>query len=150
VTHQNITESIFGEEERTRAPVVRSRREIHQRRRRRRRRGPRRFAVLLVVALLVGGGGYLAWGALAPAVSDLIGGGSEEAVDFAGPGSGAVDVVVEPGDSGEEIATALRDAGVGVPDPGRQLRDAHGDDGRRRLPSAHRPGQPHGGGHRRP
>ncbi|MGL5912494.1 MAG: endolytic transglycosylase MltG, partial [Phycicoccus sp.] len=111
MTHQNIAESIFGEEERTRAQVVRSRREIHQRRRR--RRGPRRFSVLLVVTLLVAGGGYFAWSAVVPAVSGLVGGGSpDEEVDFAGPGSGAVDVVVKPGETGEEIATTLRDAGV--------------------------------------
>ncbi|MGL5818924.1 MAG: endolytic transglycosylase MltG [Phycicoccus sp.] len=110
MTHQDIAESIFGEEQRTRAQAARSRREIH---RRRRRRGPRRFVVLFLVALLVAGGGYFAWNTVVPAVSGLVGGGSsEEEVDFAGPGSGAVDVVVKPGDTGEQIATTLRDAGV--------------------------------------
>ncbi|MGL5912309.1 MAG: endolytic transglycosylase MltG, partial [Phycicoccus sp.] len=48
-----------------------------------------------------------------PAASSLFGGSSpDEEVDFAGPGSGSVDVVVEPGDTGEQIATTLRDAGV--------------------------------------
>ena len=32
--------------------------------------------------------------------------------DYAGPGQGKVDVVVEPGQTGEDIATTLRDAGV--------------------------------------
>ena len=32
--------------------------------------------------------------------------------DFAGPGEGEVDVVVEPGQTGEDIASTLRDAGV--------------------------------------
>ncbi|MGL5931181.1 MAG: endolytic transglycosylase MltG [Dermatophilaceae bacterium] len=109
MTHQNIAETIFGEEERTRAQVARSRREIH----RRRRRGPRRFLVLLIVTSIVAGGGYFAWNSVVPAVSGIVGGGSpEEEVDFAGPGSGAVDVVVKPGDTGEQIATTLRDAGV--------------------------------------
>jgi UPF0755 protein len=35
-----------------------------------------------------------------------------EAADFPGPGEGQVDVVVEPGQTGEDIATTLRDAGV--------------------------------------
>ena len=35
-----------------------------------------------------------------------------EAEDFAGPGEGEVEVVVEPGQTGEDIATTLRDAGV--------------------------------------
>ena len=35
-----------------------------------------------------------------------------EAEDFAGPGQGEVSVVVEPGQTGEDIATTLRDAGV--------------------------------------
>ncbi|MGL5866023.1 MAG: endolytic transglycosylase MltG [Dermatophilaceae bacterium] len=113
MTQQNIAESIFGEEERTRAHVVRSRREIHHQRRRRRRRGPRSFVVLLVVTVLVVGGGYFAWNTVVPAVRGMLGGGSPEIeVDFAGPGSGAIDVVVKPGDTGEEIATTLRDAGV--------------------------------------
>ncbi|MGL4175081.1 MAG: endolytic transglycosylase MltG [Dermatophilaceae bacterium] len=111
MTHQNIAETIFGEEERTRAQIARSRREIHHRRRR--RRGPRRFLVLLVVTSIVAGGGYFAWNTVVPAVSGIVGGGSPaEEVDFAGPGSGAVDVVVKPGDTGEQIATTLRDAGV--------------------------------------
>ena len=35
-----------------------------------------------------------------------------EAEDYAGPGQGQVEVVVEPGQTGEDIATTLRDAGV--------------------------------------
>ncbi|MGL4745320.1 MAG: endolytic transglycosylase MltG [Dermatophilaceae bacterium] len=115
MTNQNIAEAIFGDEEGTTALAVRSRREIHHHhRRRRRQRGPRRFTVLLVLAVLVLGGGYFAWNTVVPAMSGVFDGGvpEQQEVDFAGPGSGAVDIVVKPGDTGEEIATALRDAGV--------------------------------------
>lgn len=108
MTHHDITESIFGEEE-TRPVAARSRREIH---RRPPRRGPRRVATLLVVLLVVLGGGYLAWNTVLPAITGAFSGGSGEETDFPGPGEGEVDVVVKPGDTGEQIATTLRDAGV--------------------------------------
>ena len=81
-----------------------------------------------------------------------------EADDFAGPGQGEVDVVVEPGQTGEDIATTLRDAGVvksrsaylevaaGDPEagrrhPARHLRADEGDAGRR-TPSTSWPTPP--------
>ncbi|HMM96045.1 MAG: endolytic transglycosylase MltG [Micrococcales bacterium] len=105
---QDFTETIFGDDTHHRRP--RTRREMHSRRRKP-RKGRRFLAVLLAVAL-VGGAGYGAWKVLGPTVSGLFGGQSATDVDFAGPGSGEVDIVVKQGDTGEAIATTLRDAGV--------------------------------------
>ena len=60
--------------------------------------------------MLVGGACYAAYSVLAPMVSGLFT--PSETADFAGPGEGQVDVVVEPGQTGQDIATTLRDAGV--------------------------------------
>ncbi|MBM6399416.1 endolytic transglycosylase MltG [Phycicoccus sonneratiae] len=107
---QDFTETIFGDETPRRAP--RTRREVQQRRRRRKpRRGRRLLAVLLAVGL-IGGAAYGAWTVLGPSVSGLFGGSDGGEVDFAGPGEGEVEVVVKQGDTGEAIASTLRDAGV--------------------------------------
>ncbi len=67
--------------------------------------------MLLVAVLMVGGAGYAAYAALKPVLSGAFGGSTED-VDYPGPGTGEVAIAVEPGDTGEDIATTLRDAGV--------------------------------------
>ena len=104
MTQHDFTETIFGEPERP----VRSRSERHRHRPPRRKN--RRWLILLVAVVLVGGACFAAYSVLSPMVSNLLG--SSEASDFPGPGEGQVDIVVEPGQTGEDIATTLRDAGV--------------------------------------
>jgi UPF0755 protein len=67
--------------------------------------------VLALLLALVGGGVYAAYSVLVPAVSGLFSGGDGE-VDYPGPGQGEVLVVVQSGDTGEDIATTLRDNDV--------------------------------------
>ena len=100
----DFTETIFGEP----AAPPRRRRDLHRSRPPRRKN--RRWLVLLLAILLVGGACYAAYRVLAPMTKGLFS--QSEAADFAGPGEGQVDVVVEPGQTGEDIATTLRDAGV--------------------------------------
>jgi UPF0755 protein len=104
----DFTETIFGDETPRRSP--RTRREA-QARRKKPRRGRRLIAVLLAVGL-IGGAAYGAFQVLGPAVSGLFGGSDGGDVDFAGPGEGEVEVVIKQGDTGELIASTLRDAGV--------------------------------------
>ena len=99
----DFTETIFGEP----PPPVRRRRDRH---RRPPRRSHRRWFVLLLAIVLVGGAGYAAYRVLAPMASGLFA--PSQAEDFAGPGKGEVTVVVDAGQTGEDIATTLRDAGV--------------------------------------
>ena len=109
MTHHDFTETIFGEEPEP-PPIVR-RADLHRHRHRPPRRSRRRWFVLLLAAVLIGGAGYAAWSILKPAVSGMFGQ-SPSAEDYPGPGDGSVQVVVEPGQTGEDIATTLRDAGV--------------------------------------
>ncbi|GGL25213.1 endolytic transglycosylase MltG [Phycicoccus endophyticus] len=104
---QDFTETIFGDDT---EPRARTRREIHGRHAKPPRRGRRALAVLVAVAL-IGGAGYAAVRVLGPSVTGLFGGTGTE-VDFPGPGEGEVAVQVAEGDTGEDIATTLRDAGV--------------------------------------
>lgn len=101
----DFTETIFGEPP---PSPHRRRRELH--RHRPPHRGPRRWFILLLAVVLVGGAAYAAYSVLSPMVSGLFT--TTEAADFAGPGAGQVEVVVTPGQTGEAIATTLRDAGV--------------------------------------
>ena len=103
MTQHDFTQTIFGEP----APPPRRRRDRHHRPP---HRGHRRWLVLLLAVVLVGGAAYAAYSVLSPMVSGLFT--QSEAEDFAGPGEGQVEVVVEPGQTGEDIATTLRDAGV--------------------------------------
>jgi len=108
VTQQHdFTDTIFGGAE----PEGRRSRSRGDRHQRPARRGPRRWIVLLVAVVLVGGAAWAAVGALAPVVSGIFGG-SDQAEDFAGPGEGEVTVSIKAGETGEDIATTLRDAGV--------------------------------------
>jgi len=104
VTQHDFTETIFGEP----PPTPRRRRDRHHHRPP--RRSHRRWVVLLVAVVLVGGAAFAAYSVLSPMVSGLFT--QSESEDFAGPGQGQVEVVVEPGQTGEDIATTLRDAGV--------------------------------------
>lgn len=103
----DFTDTIFGGAEPESGAGTRGERH----RRRPPRRGPRRWLVLLLAVVLVGGGGYLAVTALLPAVTGLFSG-SAEAEDFPGPGEGDVTITIKAGQTGEDIATTLRDAGV--------------------------------------
>jgi UPF0755 protein len=105
VTGRDVTQTIFGEPE----PPIRTRAEL-RRRRRPPRRPKRRWLVLLLAIVLLGGAAYAAWSVLQPMVSGLFG--QSTTSDFPGPGEGSVQVVVEPGQTGEDIATTLREAGV--------------------------------------
>lgn len=89
---------------------TRSRRiEAERKRVRRRRRNAkiRTTLVLIGVVVLIGACVYLAWGAISKGNKP-----EPEALDFPGPGSGSIEVVVNPGDSGAVIGTNLMDAGV--------------------------------------
>ena len=103
---QHLTQTIFGEDE-----PVRRRADLHRHRRRRPRRTKRRWLVLLLALVVIGGAGYAAFSALRPVVTGLLNPSSAE-VDYPGPGEGRVDVVVKAGQTGEDIATTLRKAGV--------------------------------------
>ena len=70
-------------------------------------RAVRRVLVLLVALSLVAVAAFAAVSVLKPMFDGL--GGSN---DFAGPGSGSVQVVVNPGDTGRNIGTTLESAGV--------------------------------------
>lgn len=90
---------------------MRSRRLEHERqkaRKRKRNRRIRTFFVVLLVLGLIGGAVYWALGSL----SGLGGGSVVESDDYAGPGTGSVEVVVEQGDSGSVIGQKLVDADV--------------------------------------
>jgi len=113
VTHQDFTDTIFGDDTGGGRPAPQTRRELHQRRHRRppSRRG-RKLLVLLLTVVLVGAAGYAAWRVLGPTVSGLVGGSSSSDTDYPGPGEGEVTISIKAGDTGEDIATTLRDAGV--------------------------------------
>jgi UPF0755 protein len=78
-----------------------------ERRRQRRRRSGKRGVVLLVALLVVGGGLFGAYTVLKPWVTQLT-----ASNDYTGTGTGKVEVVVNPGDSGRAIGRSLEDAGV--------------------------------------
>ncbi|MFC4555163.1 endolytic transglycosylase MltG [Georgenia faecalis] len=87
------------------------RRERAQRRRQRRKR----TAIAVVLSLLlIAGLAVAAFFVLRPLLTDRP---APEATDFPGPGSGSVEVVIEPGTSGTEMGEMLTEAGV-VASPG--------------------------------
>jgi len=90
-------------------PPRRRDRERHRAARARKSRRRTTWVVVIVLAIL-GTAGYLVWSML----DGLFDGASASATpsDFPGPGSGAVEVVVNPGDSGQAIGRTLADAGV--------------------------------------
>jgi UPF0755 protein len=89
-------------------PARRSRRHQDKELRRRRRRRSGKRALVILLALLVVGGGLLgAATVLRPWVSQLT-----ASNDYSGQGSGSVEVVVNPGDSGRTIGRTLEKADV--------------------------------------
>ena len=105
MTQDHLDTAIFGEPE-PEGP--------RRRRRPREKRGKGRgLLTILLAVVLVGGAAIAAVTVLKPLVSSMVGGGgSSEGEDFAGPGEGNVTVTVKQGDSGEDIATTLKAAGV--------------------------------------
>lgn len=80
-----------------------------QRERKRRRR--RSIWVLVVAVLMVVGAGYV----VVELMGGMFGGGTSaggNVEDYSGVGHGSVDVVIKPGDTGAQMATAMVDAGV--------------------------------------
>ncbi|PJI85629.1 endolytic transglycosylase MltG [Luteimicrobium subarcticum] len=71
----------------------------------RRRRRRRRTAVLFLALLVVGGAGWFVYDKVLPGVDGFHLG--SEAKDYAGPGTGSVDVTIEKGDTGAAIARTL-------------------------------------------
>jgi UPF0755 protein len=86
------------------------RRAVRQRRGRGRpgSRAVRRLLVFVVTIALIAAAAFAAVSVLRPMLTGLGG----ESGDFAGPGSGAVQVTVNPGDTGRAIATNLATLGV--------------------------------------
>ncbi|HSF98666.1 MAG TPA: endolytic transglycosylase MltG [Ornithinibacter sp.] len=105
MTQRDVSHTIFGEPE---PPLTRRRAQRHRHRPQRKKR---RWLVLLIALVLVGGAAWAAVSIIKPMVASVFSGGSETA-DFPGPGEGTVEIVVTPGESGEDIATTLREAGV--------------------------------------
>ncbi len=85
----------------------RPQREERLRKRRRQVRRRRTFVVLLVCLALFGGAVFAAWTWLRPLVD-----GFGAPSDYAGPGTGSVEVVINPGDTGRAIGQSLEEAGV--------------------------------------
>lgn len=77
--------------------------------RRKRRRARRRRALLVLVLCLAlfGAAVFAAWTWIGPVVAGL-----NAPTDYEGPGTGSVDVVIRPGDSGSAIGRTLEAAGV--------------------------------------
>ncbi len=108
-----LDHSIFGEDDvddrLDHGEPLRSRRQVRSRRT---RRGGRKFVILLLALAVVAGGGLAAVTVLKPLISRIPGFSSGSDLDFAGPGEGEVKVVVAQGQTGEDIATTLKNAGV--------------------------------------
>lgn len=100
--------AIFGDARDDTEDAPRSRRD----RRRRPRRTGRRLVVLLLALVLVGAAGLVSVAVLKPLLAKIPGFGQTEDIDFPGPGGEVVAIQVASGDSGEDIATTLRDAGI--------------------------------------
>jgi UPF0755 protein len=83
------------------------RRQDKELRRRRRRRSGKRALVLLVALLVVGGGVLGASTVLRPWINQLT-----ASNDYSGQGTGSVEVVINPGDSGRAIGRSLEKADV--------------------------------------
>lgn len=72
----------------------------------------RKWLVLLITLAVVGAAGLAAFTVLKPVLGKIPGFGSSSDVDYPGPGSGEVKIGVSDGQTGEDIATTLRDQGV--------------------------------------
>lgn len=74
-----------------------------------RRRGGRALLVMVLAGVVLLAGALLSFSNLR---SLIPGGGEQEAADFAGPGSGQVEVTVQSGQSGSQIGDHLQERGV--------------------------------------
>ena len=83
-----------------------------ERDRRRRQRRRRSLIALVVAVLLLGGAAWAVQRYVLPSFADISLGSTEDTSDYAGPGSGAAEVVVAQGATGEAMGQALVDAGV--------------------------------------
>lgn len=108
MTQKDLTGTIFGEEEHPPPHESRRGRLTPPRK----SGGGNRLVVLLVAIALLGGVCVVGYVVLKPVLSGVFGSESAPDSDYPGPGSGEVSVVVEAGDTGEDIATTLRDDGV--------------------------------------
>ena len=97
MTQGDVSHTIFGEPE----PPPTRRRGHH----RHAKRNNRRWLVLLIALALLGGAAWAAVSVIKPVLSSVFNGGGSETADFPGPGEGAVEIVVTPGETGEDIAT---------------------------------------------
>jgi UPF0755 protein len=75
----------------------------------RRRRRRRRIAVLLLALIVVGGVGYYVYENM---LSNISFGGGSGSKDYPGPGTGKVEIRVQPGDTGTAIGRTLHDEDV--------------------------------------
>lgn len=89
------------------------RRAEREARRRRAHKRRRTLVFVLIGVLVVGIGGFFAT-QYASTLFDKVktGASGAEVSDYPGPGTGSVDISVNQGDTGEDIATTLKDAGV--------------------------------------
>ena len=105
----SLDQAIFGADE---TVETRASRRQQQGRRRRRGSGPRRLvAAFLALVVVVG----VVWGVVAiarPAISSALGIFAQDDIDYPGPGEGSVTIEVTKGQTGEDIATTLKSAGV--------------------------------------
>ena len=112
MTHRHLGHDIFGGEEEhppAEPPRELRRRDLHAKPP---RRHGRRWLVLLLTAVVVLVVGTVAWSSISPLVSKITSLGHSDPTDYPGPGTGQVTVVVKQGDTGEDIATTLKAAGV--------------------------------------
>jgi UPF0755 protein len=110
MTEPHLEHSIFGGRDEPREPAhdggPAGRAPRHTVRRRPRRAG-RRMGCLVVALAIVAAAAFAAYTALRPVVDGLL-----ESNDYAGPGTGAVQVVVNDGDTGRTIGSTLQKADV--------------------------------------
>jgi UPF0755 protein len=104
-----LDHAIFGGPEPAEPAAVPTRRQRHKAPR---KRTGRKLLVLVVALALVAGAGLAAVTVLKPLLGKIAGVTSDSDLDYPGPGEGEVKVAVAQGQTGEDIATTLRDAGV--------------------------------------
>lgn len=78
--------------------------------RRRRRRGVRIAVVTLIILALLGGGAAFAWFTFQPQIDKLAA--AMQPNDYTGQGTGSVQVTIQSGDAGSDVADRLAKAGV--------------------------------------
>lgn len=130
----HLEDDLFGSDDTRRGRRGRSRRSARaqgsaetdgrERARSRRRGGCAFLVMILAVAVLVAGAAFSISG-----IRDMLPGGGPDNSDYAGPGSGSVEVTVPEGASGADIGAVLLEAGV-VKSSGAFTNVANSDQGR--------------------